>query len=131
MEFLARADSTDLTYANLTLIFVSLVVLGTAAFLGFLIIRAARIRRPHHADTFAALSVLWVVLTAGTAIYDVTMQQKWSRESASRLESGYYDPTETAQDAPSHPWAFYGVSGVGYGVLWLLVGLNRRTPSPP
>ena len=88
------------------------------AFLGFLVFRAARLRCPDRVEAFAALSVLWVALAAGTAMHDIMVQLKWSRESADRIRSGYYLPADVEADAPSHPWALFGISGIGYAGLW-------------
>jgi hypothetical protein len=123
---LARADSTDPSAANLQLVFLSLLILGAAAFLGFLIVRAARLRTQGRGEAFVAFAVLWVALTAGTAIHDLATQLTWSRERTARIESGYYDPADAQTDAPHHSWALYAAEAVGYAVLWLTVTQGGR-----
>src|SRR5579871_5170744 len=114
---LARADASDPTLSNLSLVFSCLIVLGVTSFLGFLVFRSARLRRRAQTELFGAVAVLWIALSAGLGIYDLSMQSKWSHESATRLQSGYYTPAEIAADAPSHPWALYAALAAGYFVL--------------
>lgn len=128
---LARADGSDPSAANLQLVFYCLIALGVTAFLGFLVVRTARLRCPHRVEAFAAFSVLWVALAAGTAMHDVVVQSKWSRESQERIRSGYYLPAEVEADAPSHPWGLFATVAAGYAALWIAVTLVHRQDAPP
>jgi len=95
-----------------------------------LVVRAARLRCPKRVEAFAAFSVLWVALTAGTAMHDVVVQTKWDRESADRLRSGYYLPADVEADAPPHPWPLFAAGGVGYVLLWVAVAICGRSSTP-
>ncbi|HEY8747493.1 MAG TPA: hypothetical protein VIM11_05950 [Tepidisphaeraceae bacterium] len=131
LSLLARADSSDPSASNLQLVFLSLLILAGTAFLGFLIVRAARLRAPRHVEVFAAFAVLWVALTAGTAIYDLTIQLNWSKESTARIQSGYFDPAQVETDAPGHPSALYIAAVAGYCALWLIVSRSRLNHASP
>ena len=126
---LARADSTDYTVMNLTLVFSSLLVIGVAAFLGFLIFRAARLNRRAQAEGFAALAILWVIASAGAVIHDLSVQSKWSHEAADRLASGYYTPAEVNADAPRHPYPLFIALAAIYPGLLLLASRPIRYAS--
>jgi len=125
---LARADSTDYTVMNLTLVFSSLLVIGVAAFLGFLIFRAARLHRRAQTEGFAALAIAWVIVTAGAVIHDLSIQSKWSHEAADRLASGYYTPAEVNADAPHHPWPLFIALAAVYPLLLILASRPIRYP---
>jgi hypothetical protein len=127
---LARADSTDFTLTNLTLVFSSLLVIGVASFLGFLIYRAARLHRRAQAEGFAAVAILWVVVSAGAVIHDLSVQSKWSHEAAERLRSGYYTPAEVEADAPRHPTPLFIALAAIYPLLLILASRPIRYPAP-
>jgi len=128
---LARAESTDPTLSNLTLVLASLVVLAIISFFGFLIIRSARLRRPAQLEVFVAFTILWIALASGSAIYDIITQMKWSQESTSRLQTGYYTPTEVAADAPAHPWPLYSAIAIAYLILLPIASRPIHYPPPP
>src|SRR6478736_1379249 len=125
---LARADSTDYTVMNLTLVFSSLLVIGVASFLGFLIYRAARLHRRTQSEGFAALAIAWAVVSAGAVIHDLSVQSKWSHEAADRLASGYYTRAEVAADAPRHPTPLFIALGAVYPILLILASRPIRYP---
>ena len=122
----ARADSTDPTLSNLTLVLSSLIVLAVVSFLGFLIVRSARLHRRAQVELFGAAAVLWIALSAGAVIFDIVTQMKWSQESAARLSTGYFTPAEVAADAPRHPWAIFASLGAAYLVLLLIASRPIR-----
>ena len=84
----------------------------------------------HHrqTETILAMTVLWALVLAGTVIYSISSQMKWTREQMLRLESGYYDPQDQA-DAPKKPVTVWAVLGVGYAGLigW---SLSQKNPAP-
>ena len=123
---LGRADSTDYTVMNLTLVFSSLLVIGVAAFLGFLVYRAARLRRRAQAEGFAALAILWAVVSAGAVVHDLSVQSKWSHEAADRIRSGYYTPAEVNADAPRRPYPLFVALAAVYPVLLILASRPIR-----
>ena len=126
---LARADSTDFTLTNLTLVFSSLLVIGVASFLGFLIFRAARLRRRAQTEGFAAVAILWVIVSAGAVIHDLSVQSKWSHEAAERLRSGYYTPAEIDADAPRHPTPLFIALAAVYPLLLVFASRPIRYPA--
>jgi hypothetical protein len=127
---LARADSTDPTLSNLTLVLWCLTALAVISFLGFLIVRSARLNRRSQVELFAAASVLWVAVTAGAVIYDIVTRMKWSQEADARLGSGYYTPAEVAADAPGHPTVLFGCVTTAYFVLLIVASRPIRYPGP-
>jgi len=125
---LARADSTDFTVTNLTLVFSSLLVIGVVSFLGFLIFRAGRLHRRAQMEGFATLAILWVIVSAGAVIHDTSVQSKWSHEAADRLRPGYYPPAEVNADAPRHPYPLFIALAAIYPLLLILASRPIRYP---
>jgi hypothetical protein len=54
---------------------------------------------------------------------------KWSNEQMIRIQSGYYDPTDTS-DAPTLPWQTWAVLAIAYGglVIW---PFSQKRDAPP
>ncbi len=122
--FLAKADvnpsgSTTVVLAG-TIAFLVAFVLAIVPFL------IARSRRPAHANSIAAVAILWGVFLVASVVQTSTAQAKWSQEWLLRVQSGYYDPQDRS-DAPPLPWLTWTVLATAYCGM-LIWSLARRNP---
>ena len=118
---LAYADSGDPTLNNLqTVVGAVFIVLATLV-LATAVIFISRSRRHRQSESIMVAAFFWACITAGSLIYAGQAQLKWSKEYLVRVESGYYDPNNTA-DAPKLPWTLWGGLGAAYvGMIWWAV----------
>jgi hypothetical protein len=86
-----------------------------------------RSRKNRHAQNLLPLAFFWGLFAAWSGISFTLDQVKWSKERASSIASGYYDP-RSHRGAPGKPWKTWGVLGATYAALagYALVPGNRR-----
>jgi hypothetical protein len=128
---LAYADSSDPTLSNLqTIVGAVFIVLATLV-LAAVLIFISRSRRHRQAESILVAAFFWACITAGSLIYAEQSQLNWSREYRVRVESGYYDPNNTA-DAPELPWALWSALAVAYAAMlwWAMSKKGKRTANP-
>jgi hypothetical protein len=115
--FLANADATDNSLANIVLAAECLVLMGVVFALAAVPVLLAKRRGPRGGlGDILAVAVVWGLLTAGTAMYTLVMHVQWSRTYTARLLSGDYDPTapDIISDQPKQPWLLWGAEAAGY-----------------
>jgi hypothetical protein len=124
---LATAPAHFSPDSNVELILLSAAVVVAVAFLGFIPIQLARIRRHRHSETVLAIIVLWGLFSAVSVSYSIMQQMNWTVSEQQRIETGYYDGPDAA-GKPKPPIGFWCGLGAGYAatVLWA----SRRPPSP-
>jgi hypothetical protein len=86
-----------------------------------------RSRKNRHAQNLLPLAFFWGLFAAWSGISFTLDQVKWSKERASSIASGYYDPRSN-RGAPQKPWKTWLVLGVTYAAVagYALVPGNRR-----
>ena len=124
---LAYAQSADPNATGLVLILGGVVIVVICAALAVVLILVSRSRANHPSEAIKAAAILWAVLAAGSLLYAQETQMNWSKEFTLRLETGYFDPSDTA-DKPKLPWGLWGALGVAYvGILvWSFSQKNER-----
>ena len=126
---LAYAQVRDSSDMSLIMILAAAVILAATAAAAYVLIHIARRRRHPRTDLLGAAAFFWALLTAGSLLYAEQSQMNWSKEYTVRLESGYFDPTDTT-DAPKLPWKIWTGLGIAYGAL-LMWALSQKPPAPP
>ena len=125
--WLAYGEKADQSGADWVLILVGAFMFAVVAALAAIPVGlAARRAKPSRRELVLAASILWGVITAGSALYSVSAQFKWAHERDLLIQSGYYDPA-TKKDAPSKPWGWWGVLAAAYPVLLMLGAPPRRS----
>lgn len=124
-HLLLNAEPGDSTISSLTLIIIGVGIVAAVFALAFVPVAIAWSRRSRHSDPIVLAAVVWGVLLAASVISTTMAQMKWTREKSLRIESGYYDPNDTA-DEPRLPW----VSWAGLTALYLLLVVWARASAP-
>ena len=120
---LGYVEPADTTNSSFHLIFIWLGIIAGAAILAFVPLAIAATRRHRQLSLILTAAVVWGCVSAGISMYAVMQQSNWSREQMLRVDTGYYDPLNTA-DAPKLPWVAWSVLGAGYIGL---IGWSART----
>jgi len=123
LQLLSYAEGSDPTDSSLTLVVISLGIIGVVGLLVAVPATLARRRSHRNREGIVAALVLWAVLSAGSAIYAANAQISYSKEYNKRIMSGYFDPRDTS-DAPKLPWVLWIVLGTSYGglLIWIFSG---------
>ncbi len=100
---LAYADASDSTQANFIAVLLCAAGLAVVGGLtGFAILLGKR-NRSH--DLLITIAALWGVVSAGTIVYTVMAQLKWSQDHLLDLQSGYGNPRNVRRPLPWESWA--------------------------
>ena len=125
--FLAYADNTDTTNANLKTGLICAGILILVTLIGFVPVAIAWSRRHRRTELITAAALLWGLLAAGSLAVTTVRQLNWSQERQRRIESGYFDPADTS-DAPTLPIPLWGGLGLAYVGL-IAWGISQKRPS--
>jgi hypothetical protein len=115
---------------SLIMVFAAALILAATAAAAGVLIYIARRRRHPRTDLIGAAAFFWGLMTAGSLLYAEQSQMNWSKEYTVRLESGYFDPTDTT-DAPKLPWKTWTGLGIAYGAMLIWSLSQKRTAPPP
>src|SRR2546423_9812052 len=115
--FLASARSADSTGSNFGLVLTCIGAIAGIAIAAFVPFRIAASSGRRRGEGLAVLILLWAMIASASAISTALTRAKWAEEYAMRLQSGYYEPADAANDAPGWPRLMWAGLGVGYGVL--------------
>jgi uncharacterized membrane protein len=126
---LAYAEPASSSSDNLEIVMISLGVIAISCVLAFVPLALCWARHHRQTETVMAAAVLWGVVTAGSIIFAISAQMKWSHERLLRIESGYYDPQDQS-DAPAKPFTIWGALAIAYGGL-IAWAASQKNPPPP
>jgi hypothetical protein len=126
---LAYAQAQDSSDMSLVMVFAAALILAATAAAAYVLIHIARRRRHPRTDLIGAAAFFWALLTAASLLYAEQSQMNWSKEYNVRLESGYFDPTDTT-DAPKLPWKTWTGLGIAYTAM-LTWALSQKRTAPP
>jgi hypothetical protein len=126
MTLLAYAEGPDPTDSNLLFVVVALGIIGAVGLMAAIPATMARRRGHRHREQIVTALLLWAILLAGSAIYAVNAQMKYSKEYNRRLLTGYADPKDVS-DQPKPPWALLIGLGVAYGGVLVSIGLGKKS----
>jgi hypothetical protein len=129
---LAYAESTPPSDQNVWFVVIGIGVIAAAAFLAFVPIALARVRQHPFVEFISVAAIFLGLIAAGTVIYSIVQQTKWSNEQTLRLQSGYGNPDDLS-DAPTRPWLIWMLMGVAYCAMiaWALTSKRRSDSRRP
>ena len=127
IPLLAYAEGPDTSDSTLVIVVIALAIIAAASLLTVIPIVTARRRRLSSVEGIAAISIVWGLLTAGTAIYLVNANMKWTHEYDVQVHSG--NPGRSAP--PAQPWTLWiFLAGIYAGaIVWSSTAKPYTTPA--
>lgn len=106
---MAYAEVPDASEPGLRLVVLCVGVAAAGIVLGLIPIGVASSRRSRWIGPVVLASLVWTVLACGHVLYASVRQLNWSREHSLRLQSGYYDATDLADEPAPPQWLMVGI----------------------
>ena len=106
---MAYAEVPDASELGLRLVVLCVGVAAAGIVLGLIPIGVASSRRSRWIGPIVLASLVWTVLAGGHVLYASVRRLNWSREHSLRLQSGYDDPTDRADEPAPPQWVTVGI----------------------
>jgi hypothetical protein len=123
-KILASAAVAPSSNSNAELVLISAGVVLVVAIAGWVPIRLARVRGNKNIEVISAMLVLWGLILAGSISYSIMKQMDWTTTYQQQIQSGYFDPQNTA-DKPVAPMGLW--CGLGIVYVGVIAWASRRT----